>query len=55
MEGTGPFRRRSCKWEDYIRLDRREIECEVVDWIHIAENRDQWCALVNSVMNLQVP
>jgi hypothetical protein len=28
---------------------------EGVDWIHLAQDRDQWQALVNTVMNLQVP
>jgi hypothetical protein len=28
---------------------------EVVDWMHLAEDRDQWWALVNMVMNLHVP
>jgi hypothetical protein len=28
---------------------------EVVDWIHLAQYRDQWWAVVNTVMNLQVP
>jgi hypothetical protein len=33
----------------------REIRWEVVDWIHQAQDRDQWWVLVNTVMNLQVP
>jgi hypothetical protein len=35
-------------------MDLREIEWEVVDWIHLAQGRDQWRA-VNTVMNLRVP
>jgi hypothetical protein len=47
--------RPSRRWEDNIRMDRREIEREVVDWIHLAQNRDQWRALMKTVMNLWVP
>jgi hypothetical protein len=36
-------------------MDLREIGREHVDWIHLAENRDQWRALVNMLMKLQVP
>jgi hypothetical protein len=33
-------------------MDHKEIECEGVDWIHLAQNRDRWRALVNTLMNL---
>jgi hypothetical protein len=33
----------------------REIGCGGMDWIGVAENRDQWRALVNTIMNLRVP
>jgi hypothetical protein len=36
-------------------MDLREICVEGVDWIHLAQDRDQWRALVNMVMNLLVP
>jgi hypothetical protein len=38
-----------------IEKDLREIEKECVNWIHMAKDKDQWCAFVNRVMNLQVP
>jgi hypothetical protein len=36
-------------------MDLREIEWEGVDWTHLAQDRDQWWAVVNKVMNLRVP
>jgi hypothetical protein len=36
-------------------MNLREIGWEVVDWIHLAQKRDQWWALVNMIMNPQVP
>jgi hypothetical protein len=41
-------------WED-IRMGIKETVSEGVDWIPLAHNRDQWRALVNTVMNLRVP
>jgi hypothetical protein len=42
-------------WEDNIRIDLREIGLEGVDWIHLSKNRDHWWALLNTLMDLQVP
>jgi hypothetical protein len=36
-------------------MDLTEIVWEGVDWIHLAQDRDQWRAVVNTVMNLRVP
>jgi hypothetical protein len=41
--------------EDNIKIDLREIGLECVDWIHLAQDRDQFQALVNTVMNIQAP
>jgi hypothetical protein len=41
-------------WDD-IRMDLKEIGWQIVDWMHLAQDRDQWRALVNTVMNLLVP
>jgi hypothetical protein len=40
---------------DNIKIDLREIGWECMDWIDLAQDRDQWRALVNTVMNLRVP
>jgi hypothetical protein len=40
---------------DNIKIDLREIGWDGMDWIDLAQNRDQWRALVNTVMNLRVP
>jgi hypothetical protein len=38
-----------------IKMDIREIVWDSMDWIDLAQDRDQWRALVNMVMNLRVP
>jgi hypothetical protein len=40
--------------EDIVRMDPREVGQESVDWMHLTQDRDQWCAVVNTVMNLRV-
>jgi hypothetical protein len=50
-EGKRPRRR----WVGNIRMDFSEIGWDAVDWIDVAQDRDQWRALVNTVMNLRVP
>jgi hypothetical protein len=42
-------------WEDNIKVDLTEIGWGIMDWIHLAQDRDEWRALVNMVMNLWVP
>jgi hypothetical protein len=41
-------------WEDNIRMDLREIGWGGMVWIHLAQDRDQWRALVNMVINFRV-
>jgi hypothetical protein len=36
-------------------MDLRERVCDVMDWIDLAEDREQWKALVNTAMNIRVP
>jgi hypothetical protein len=54
-EGRRPLGRPRRKWRDNIKMDLREIGFGDVDWIHWAQDRDRWRALVNTVMNLRVP
>jgi hypothetical protein len=53
-EGKRPLGRPRHRWEDGIKMDLREIGWGAVEWIHLAEDRDLWWALVNAVMNLRV-
>jgi hypothetical protein len=53
-EGKRPLGRPRCRWVDNIKMDLREIGWDM-DWIDLAQDRDQWRALVNMVINLQVP
>jgi hypothetical protein len=54
-EGKRPLGRPRSRWEDNIKMDRREIGIDGVNWIQLAQDRVQWQACVNMVMNLQVP
>jgi hypothetical protein len=54
QERMRPLRRRRRKWEDNIKIDLREIEWVGMDWIYLAQDRDQWNALVNTVINFRV-
>jgi hypothetical protein len=40
------------RWEDNIKMDLKEIALEGVEWIHLAQDRDQWQVLVKAAMNL---
>jgi hypothetical protein len=52
--GKRPLGRPRCGWVDSIKMDLREIGWDGMDWIDVAQDRDQWGALVNMVINLQV-
>jgi hypothetical protein len=54
-EGKRPIGRPRRRWVDDIKMDLGEIGWDGVDWIELAQDRDQWRALVNTVMNLRVP
>jgi hypothetical protein len=54
-EGKNPPGRTRCRWKHNNKMYLREIGWECVDWIHLDQDRDQWRAVVNTVMNLWVP
>jgi hypothetical protein len=54
-EGKRPLGRPRRRWVDNLKMDLRERVWDGMDWIYLAQDRDQWRALVNTVMNLRVP
>jgi hypothetical protein len=52
-EGRRPLERPRCRWED--KMDLRAIEWGSMDWVNLAQDMDQWKALLNTVVKLQVP
>jgi hypothetical protein len=54
-EEKRPLRRPRSRWMDNIKMDFREVGWCGMDWIDVAQDRDQWRAFVNTVMNLRVP
>jgi hypothetical protein len=56
-EGNRPTGRQRQRWDNNNEREFKETRCEVfgdVDWIHLAQDRDRWRALVNTVMNFRV-
>jgi hypothetical protein len=53
-EGKRPLGRSRRRWADGIKIDLRETGWEGVEWIHLAQDRDRWRAVVNAVTNLRV-
>jgi hypothetical protein len=53
-EGKRPLGRSRRRWVDNSKIDRREIGWDGMDWIDLVQDRHQWRALVNTVMNLRV-
>jgi ribosome biogenesis protein Nip4 len=53
-EGRRPLGRPRSRWEDNIKMDLGETGFGDVDWIHLAQYRDRWLAVVNMVINLRV-
>jgi hypothetical protein len=54
-EGMKPLGRPGHRWVYNIKMDFRETEWSYMNWIDLAQDRDQWRPLVNTVMNLRVP
>jgi hypothetical protein len=54
-EGKRPLWRPRRIWEDNIKMNLKGIRYEDVDSVYMAQDRDQWCGLANTIMNLHVP
>jgi hypothetical protein len=54
-EGKRPLGIPRRTWVDNIKIDLREIGLDGMEWFDLAQDRDQWKALVNAVINLRVP
>ena len=53
-EGKRPLGRPRLRWEDNIKMDLQDVGVGG-DWMELAQDRDRWRALVNTVMNIRVP
>jgi hypothetical protein len=53
-EGKRPLGRPRRRWDDNIRMDLQAVGCGGRDWIGLAQDRDRWRAIMNTVMNLRV-
>jgi hypothetical protein len=54
-EGKIPLGRLRRRWEDNIKMKLREMGIDGANWIWLAQDRVQWRASVNTVMNLRLP
>jgi hypothetical protein len=54
-EDKRPLGRPRRSWVDNIRMDLREMGWDGMNWFDLAQDRDQWRALVSTVMNRWVP
>jgi hypothetical protein len=54
-EGRRPLERPRRRWEKRIKMDLREVGWGGMDWINLAQVRERWRAVVNAVMNFQLP
>jgi hypothetical protein len=55
LEGRRPLGGLCRRWVKNAKMDLREIRWGVMGWIDLDQDRDQWSALVNTVMNIRVP
>jgi hypothetical protein len=53
-EGKRPLGRPRRRWADHVKTDLREIGWSGMNWIDLAQDRDQWRALMKMVINLRV-
>jgi len=54
-EGKRPLERPRHRWEDNIKMDLQEVGGGCGDWMELAQDREMWRSLVNTVRNLRVP
>jgi len=54
-EGMRLLGRPRHRWEENIKMGLQEVEWMSMDWIDLVQDRERWRALVNTIMNLQVP
>jgi transcription termination factor 2 len=54
-EGKRPLGKPRRRWKDNIKMDLREIGIDGANWIQLVQDRVQWRAFLNTVMNLRVP
>ena len=54
-EGKGPLGRPRRRWKDNIKMDLQVVGRDCGDWMELAQGRDRWRTLVNTVMNFRVP
>lgn len=54
LQRKGPLGRPSSIWDDNIKIDVQEVGWEDVEWSSLAQDRDKWQAVLNTVMNLRV-
>jgi hypothetical protein len=54
-EGKRPLGRPRRRWVDNIKIYLKETGWDFMDWIALAQDRDQWSSVVNTVMNLRFP
>jgi hypothetical protein len=54
LEGKRLLERQRHRWDDNIRIDRRQIGLSGMNWIDLIWDRDQWRALVNTVMKAMI-
>ena len=54
-ESKKPLGRPRRRWKNTIKMDLREVGCDLRDWMALAQESDQWRAYVRAIMNLRVP